>query len=74
MRGPAKGKEKKGRRRRAEGERASGGERVENKRWRRTDTERGHAGKLSVGALAGSGNPRIMPVGGCVVEVKQKSK
>lgn len=72
--GTAGGKRKKGRWRRAEGERASGSERVENKRRRRTDPERGHARKLSVGALAGSGNPRIMPVGGCVVEGKQKSK
>lgn len=74
MRGPARGKGEKGRRRRAEGERASGRALLENKRRRRTDSERGHAGKLSVGALAGSGNPRITPVGGCVVKVKQKSK
>lgn len=57
-----------------EGERASGREPVEDKSRRHMDPERDLTGKLLVGVLAGGGNPRIMPVGGCMVKLKQKAK
>ena len=38
------------------------------------DPEQDLTGKLVVGVLAGGGNPRIMPAGGCIVRVKQKAK
>lgn len=60
--------------RRAEGSKSIQENRNGKQGWGDTETERDHAGKLLVGALAGSGNPRIMSVGGCVVKVKQKSK